>query len=167
MEQQTIATNTTSDLSDSSHLSTSMLAALTALSSGKRLSEVSKETGISTAKISITAQALGVKRGVFKEVREAVNMVQSGECTVAEAAEKTGISKYRIYYAIREQLGDETPRKLSKAVDTERADSMQMRRDFGSTYEEISKEFGLTRQRVHQILQKRAIHVESGVWYGE
>lgn len=141
-----------------------MLEALTSLSSGKRLAEISKATGISTARISITAQALGVKRGVFEEVRDAVQLVQSGECTVSEASKKTGVSKYRIYYAIREQLGEETPRKLSKAVNKERADVMQRRRSFGYSLKQIGEEFGLTRQRVHQILQKRELHVKTGAW---
>ena len=165
MDSQITANTTTNDLSEQKpHLSSLMLEALTSLSSGKRLAEISKETGISTARISITAQALGVKRGVFEEVRDAVQLVQSGECTVSEASKKTGVSKYRIYYAIREQLGDETPRKLSKAVNKDRADVMSYRRDFGFTMKQIGEEFGLTRQRVHQILQKRELHVKTGAW---
>lgn len=132
-----------------------MQQALSMLASGSRLREIKAETGLHQAKVSLAARENGIRRGVFSETREAVALVTSETMSVPEAAEWTGIAAHKIYYAIRKQSEKDLPR-YPKSADTEKWDAIFALREEGVSLADIGKQFNITRQRVHQILQKRA-----------
>jgi len=128
------------------------------LSNGSRLRDIHAVTGLSPAAVSLEARANGVKRGVFMEAREAVRLVTEGNLSVGEASKKTGVPKHKIYYAIRVQMNSTS---LAKPKDAEirRWNEVAEMKDTGITLAEVAAFYGVSRQRIHQILKKRTAYL--------
>jgi predicted DNA-binding transcriptional regulator AlpA len=129
--------------------------ALKLLQAGHRLKHIKEKTGVDTAKLSLVARKLRITRGVFHETREAVRLVTEENLTVREASQKTGISKSKIYYAVRSQLSEKVVR-LPSADKLARWNEIVAKRAAGVSLSKIGKDYGVSRQRIHQLLAKSA-----------
>jgi predicted transcriptional regulator len=124
------------------------------LSNGSRLREIYEATGMYPAKVSLVAKTYGIKRGVFADVREAVRRVSEGEATVKQASAETGVPEHKIYYALRVQMGVPAP-KQAKPSDMSKWDEIAAMKATGATLAEVAAFYGVSRQRIHQVLAKR------------
>ena len=130
-------------------------AALKLLQDGHRLKYIREQTGVNTSKLALVARKLGITRGVFHETREAVKLVTEGNLTVLEASKVTGVPKSKIYYAIRSKVSGKPPRSPNPQ-NLARWNEMVAKRSAGVSLARIGKEYGVSRQRVHQLLAKSA-----------
>ena len=151
MEKSTAQLTTTSATTAQETLN----AALKLLQAGHRLRDIRARTGVDTAKLSLVARKLGVTRGVFHETREAVRLVTEENLTVREASQRTGVSKSKIYYGVRSQLSEKAVR-LPSADKMARWDEIAAKRAAGVSLAKIGKDYGVSRQRIHQLLAKSA-----------
>lgn len=127
------------------------------LSNGSRLRDIQIDTGLSPASVSLEARIRGIRRGIFSEVRQAVALVLEGNLSVSESSKQTGIPAHKIYYAIRVQMKSKSLAK-PKEAEVKRWNEVAEMRDSKMTLSEIAAFFGVTRQRIHQILKKRAAY---------
>lgn len=133
--------------------------ALEMLQSGHRLKDIREKTGVDTSKLALVARRIGVRRGVFLENRVAIRLVTERGFSVQESSRVTGVPKHKIYYAIRSTVADK-PMRLPSTEELARWDEMAAKRDSGASLAKIGKEYGVTRQRVHQLLIKRESYAQ-------
>lgn len=129
--------------------------ALQMLHDGSRLWQINAATGLAPDKVSIAARLNGVTRGMDKDLVRAVDMVKSQRRSARDVAMETGIAAHRITYAIRSSNQNRTFRQASP-TEKEKWDGIFALRDHGATLAEIGKAYGVSRQRICQILQKRS-----------
>lgn len=88
--------------------------------------------------------------------QEAIDDYRGG-LTGQEAAEKHGISLFVLYQRLRAlglSRGRGRPRTKTGVIDTSRAAAMSARYLAGETHEAIAKDYGISRERVRQVLRK-------------
>lgn len=143
-----------------------MRLALTMLSNGSRLRDIQAATGLRPASVSVEARTYGVRRGVFSEVRKAVSFVLQAGLSVGEAAKQTGVPAHKIYYALRVQMNSSSLAK-PKAAEVARWDEIAEMKGTGATLAEVASFYGVSRQRIHQILKKRTAYLAWVAQQGE
>jgi DNA-directed RNA polymerase sigma subunit (sigma70/sigma32) len=108
--------------------------------------------------VSLEARTRGLKRGIFSEAREAVRLVTECNLSILEASKQTGVPKHKIYYAIRVQMKSTSLAKPREA-EVRRWNEIAEMRDTGISLAEVAAFYGVSRQRIHQILKKRAAYL--------
>ena len=148
------ASNTPSLLPTASPL---IIEALEMLKNGSTLLDIKAATGLQPAKVSLYATAHSIRRGLPSNLREAIDLVDSGQMTVAEAAEWTATSKYKIYYAMRKRVPVVNGRRrIPRNANITKWREIAAMRSSGSSLGTIAKAYGVSRQRIHQLLAKGA-----------